>query len=150
MWNQKKNVIDYALNYIFKYPKTEKELVIQLRKKWYNEDYIHIAIEYLKERNYLNDKIFIKDYVFYHLIKKWKPIIYVKSQLKQKWLNMYDIKEIIWEYINDINEWIEKQIRREIDKYKTQWENQFDIIQKIIRKWYTLNQLKKVINNKVD
>jgi SOS response regulatory protein OraA/RecX len=33
----KTDVIDYALRYIYRYPKTEKELIIQLRKKKYTE-----------------------------------------------------------------------------------------------------------------
>lgn len=145
MWNQKKDVIDYALNYIFKYPKTEKELLIQLRKKGYSEYNIKKAIDYLKEKNYLNDKEFIKSYIDLHVIRKWKPISYVKSRLAKKWVNMYYVKEIIWEYIDDINEWIWKKIKKDIEKYKEKNLNQLDILQKLIRKWYTLNQIKKVL-----
>lgn len=145
MWNQKRDVIDYVLNYIFRYQKTEQEVLIQLRKKGYSEHHINRAIDYLKEKNYINDKEFIKEYVLSHLVRKWKPIIYVKSRLAQKWVNMNDVKEIIWEHIDKINEWIWKQIRRDIEKYKAKGINQLDILQKITRKWYTLNQLKKVI-----
>jgi len=145
MWNQKRDVIDYALNYIFRYPKTEQELLIQLRKKGYSEGHIERAIDYLKEKNYLNDKEFIRSYIYSHLIRRWKPIIYVKYRLSQKWVNMNDVKDIIWEHIDEINEWIWKQIRRDIDKYKAKGENQLDILQKITRKWYTLNQIKKVL-----
>ena len=145
MWNQKRDVIDYALNYIFKYPKTEQELLIQLRKKGYTDHHIKRAIDYLKEKNYLNDKEFIKSYIYSHLIRRWKPIIYVKSRLAQKWVNMNDVKEIISEQIDEINKWIWKQIRKDIEKYKAKGENQLDILQKITRKWYTLNQIKKVL-----
>ncbi len=146
MWNQKKDIIDYALNYIFRYPKTEKELLIQLRKKGYTEHHIERAITYLKEKNYLNDREFIKSYIDSHLIRKWKPIIYVKSRLAEKWVNMNDVKELIWENIDDINEWIWNQIRKEIEKYKAKDINQLDILQKLTRKWYTINQIKKVLN----
>jgi SOS response regulatory protein OraA/RecX len=46
----KTDVIEYALKYIYRYQKTEKELIIQLRKKKYTETEIQKAIKYLKER----------------------------------------------------------------------------------------------------
>lgn len=145
MWNQKKDVIEYALSYIFRYPKTEKELVLQLRKKWYDEKNIEKAVKYLKSKKYLNDKNFVKEYIYYHLIKKWKPISYVKYQLLNKWVDMLCIKEIIQENIDDINKWIWKKIKKDIEKYKEKWINKLDIIDKLLRKWYTLNQIKKVV-----
>lgn len=148
MGNKRKDVIDYVLNYIFKYQKTEQEVLIQLRKKWYTEHHIKKAIDYLKEKNYLNDKDYIESYIYSNLIKKWKPIVYVKTHLAQKWVNMWYVKEIIWEHINEINEGIWKQIIKEIEKYKARWENQIDILQKITRKGYTLTQVKKAIEKK--
>jgi len=46
----KTDVIDYALRYIFRYPKTKKELIIQLRKKKYTESEIEKALRYLKKK----------------------------------------------------------------------------------------------------
>lgn len=147
MWNTRKPVLDYALKYIFRYQKTEKELIIQLRKKSYSEKEISTALEYLKEKNYINDLNYINDYINYHLVKRWKPIVYAKSHLFEKWLNMHDVKQVISENMNDINKSINIQIKNEIEKYKQQQINPLDIIHKLNRKWYTLTQIRKVLDN---
>lgn len=144
----KTDVIEYALRYIYRYQKTERELIIQLRKKKYTETEIEKAILYLKERSYLNDKKFTKEYIEYHLVNRWKPIIYVKNKLYEKWIDFRLTKQIIEENFDNINKWIEKQINKEINNYKNKWLNPLDIIQKITRKWYTLSQVKYVINNR--
>ncbi len=144
----KTEVIDYALRYIYRYQKTEKELIIQLRKKKYTETEIQKAIKYLKERWYLNDKKFVQEYIEYHLINRGKPIIYVKNKLYEKWIDFRLTKQIIEKNFDEINKWIEKQIQKEIKNYKNKWINPLDIIQKITRKWYSLAQVKHVINNK--
>jgi len=143
----KTDVIDYALRYIYRYPKTEKELIIQLRKKWYKESEIEKAISFLKRKKYLNDKNFVKDYVDYHLVRRWKPIIYVKSKLYEKGVDSKIVKEIIEKKFDEINKWIEKQIKKEIEAYKSKWLDGLEIIQRLNRKWYTLAQIKHVINN---
>jgi len=143
----KTEVIDYALRYIYRYPKTEKELIIQLRKKWYKESEIEKAISFLKKKKYLNDKNFVKDYVDYHLVRRWKPIIYVKSKLFEKWVDSNIVKEVISDKFDEINKWIEKQIKKEIEAYKAKWLDGIDIIQRLNRKGYTINQVKYVINN---
>jgi len=38
----------YALKYISRYPKTEKELEIKLQQKGYNSEEINYTMEYLK------------------------------------------------------------------------------------------------------
>lgn len=147
MWNKKKPILDYALNYIFKYQKTEKELITQLRKKWYNEKDISKTLDYLKEKKYVNDLNYIKDYTDYHLARRWRPISYVKSRLIQKWLKSKDISEVISENIDEINNAIWDQLKKEIEKYKERQINPIDIIQKLNRKWYTLNQIRKVLDS---
>jgi len=142
----KTDVIDYALRYIYRYPKTEKELIIQLRKKWYVENEIEKAISFLKKKKYLNDKNFTKDYVDYHLIRRWKPIIYVKSKLYEKWVDKEIIQQVIESKFDEINKWIEKKIKKEIQAYKDKWLDGIQIIQRLTRKWYTMNQVKYVIN----
>ena len=144
----KTDVIEYALRYIHRYQKTERELIIQLRKKKYTESEIKKAIAYLKDRWYVNDRKFTKEYIEYHLISRWKPIIYVKNKLYEKWIDFRLTKQIIEEKFDEINQWIQLQITKEIENYKNKWLNPLDIIQKITRKWYTMSQVKYVINNK--
>ena len=144
----KTDVIEYALRYIYRYQKTERELIIQLRKKRYTETEVEKAIAYLKDRWYVNDRKFTKEYIEYHLISRWKPIIYVKNKLYEKWIDFRLTKQIIEEKFDEINHWIQLQITKEIENYKNKWLNPLDIIQKITRKWYTMSQVKYVINNK--
>ena len=144
----KTDVIDYSLRYIYRYPKTEKELVLQLRKKWYKESEIEKAISFLKKKKYLNDEKFVEDYIDYHLMRRWKPIIYVKTKLYQKWVDKNITNEVIEKNFDKINKWIEKKLIKEIEQYKQKWIDGFEIIQKLTRKGYSLNQVKYVINNK--
>jgi SOS response regulatory protein OraA/RecX len=48
--SKKTPVIDYALKYISRYPKTEKELRIRLLEKHYSEEEVEKAIQYLKKQ----------------------------------------------------------------------------------------------------
>lgn len=144
----KRECLDYALNYIYRYQKSKKELIIQLRKKWYVESEIEKTIKYLEKKWYVNDEKFIKDYIDYHIIRNWKPIITIKNKLYEKWLDTYLTKKIIEENFEEINKWIEKKLKEEIEKMKKKDINPMDIIQKLTRKWYTMNQVRYVINHK--
>jgi SOS response regulatory protein OraA/RecX len=48
--SKKTPAIDYALKYIYRYPKTEKELRVRLLEKHYSEEEIEKAIQYLKSQ----------------------------------------------------------------------------------------------------
>lgn len=41
----------YAIKYISKYPKTEKELSAKLYQKWFNSEQIRYTMDYLKKRD---------------------------------------------------------------------------------------------------
>jgi len=142
----KTDVIDYALRYIFRYPKTKKELTIQLRKKWYTESEIQKALSYLKRKGYLNDRQFTKDYIDFHVVRRWKPIIWVKQKLYEKWVDKDIIQDVIEKKIDDINKWIEKQIKKEIQIYKDKGLDGLEILEKLSRKGYTYKQIKKVVD----
>ena len=75
---------DYALHYTSAYPKTEQELKVQLLQKGYFSDEVHATIQKLKEKNYLNDRMFAQSYINSELIKKGKPVIAIKSKLYEK------------------------------------------------------------------
>ena len=143
----KTDVIDYALRYIFRYPKTKKELIIQLRKKKYTESEIEKALRYLKKKWYLNDKQFAKDYVDFHCVRRGKPIIWAKQKLYEKWVEKEIINEVIEKKIDEINKWIGKKIKKEIQQYKEKWLDGLQILEKLTRKWYTYNQIIKVVDS---
>jgi SOS response regulatory protein OraA/RecX len=58
-----KPCFDYALHYINRYPKTDYELRLQLRKKGYYQEEIDEALEQLYRLNYVNDEEFTRLYL---------------------------------------------------------------------------------------
>lgn len=143
-----KTCLDYAIHYISRYPKTEKELKIQLMQKWYFSDDIEKAVAFLKEKNFLNDRMFVESYVRSELMNKGKPPIAIINKLQEKWADKHLIMQVIKENQEDINIGVKEKIKKEIANYKKRGIDGFDIIQKIMRKWYKLWDIKDVINNK--
>lgn len=135
----------YAMKYISKYPKTEKELSVKLYQKWYNSEQIKYTMDYLKKKRFADDRVFAESYVRSELVNKWKPIIAVRTKLIQKWVDKTIINEVIKRYETDIAWWIKEKILKEIDSYKKKWVEWFDIIQKLMKRWYSLDEIKKVI-----
>ena len=135
----------YALKYISRYPKTEKELKIKLQQKWYNEDSIWYTMNYLKEKWFADDRVFVESYVRSELVNKWKPIISVRAKLHQKWADKDLVSEILKDYEEDISTGVAQKIRKQIDAYKKRWVEWFDIIHKLMRKGYNLDDIKAVI-----
>ena len=139
---------DYALKYIYRYPKTEKELRIQLYTKWYNTKDIDRTITELKKKNYVNDEMFTESYIRSEVVNKGKPAIRIIQKLQQKWVPQEIVKDILKKYENEMGEGIHDKIKKEIAAYKRKEVDGFDIIQKLMRKWYKLVDIKKVIENK--
>lgn len=137
--------LDYALHYISRYPKTEKELKVQLMQKWYFSDDIQKTMDFLKEKNFLNDRMFIESYVRSELMNKGKPPIAIIKKLQEKGADKHLIMEVMKEYEEDINTWVKERIKKEIASYKKRGEEWFDIIQKLMRKGYRLGDIKDVI-----
>jgi len=144
--SKKTPAIDYALKYIRRYPKTEKELRVRLLEKHYSEEEIEKAVQYLKKQWRLDDKKFAQMYIESELIKKWKPKAVVYKKLLEKWIDRDIIEEIFSDLKEEIQEWIINKIMLEIDKLKRKWKNGFDIIQILMRRWYALKDIKKAIN----
>ena len=139
---------DYALKYIYRYPKTEKELKIQLYTKWYNTKDIDRTITELKKKNYVNDEMFTESYIRSEVVNKGKPAIRIIQKLQQKWVPQEIVKDILKKYENEMGDGIHDKIKKEIAAYKRKEVDGFDIIQKLMRKWYKLVDIKKVIENK--
>lgn len=137
--------LQFSLNYISRYPKTEKELTIHLFKKWFMSSEVDATIKKLKELWYINDENFVQSYINSEISNKWKPTIVIKQKLIQKWIDSNLIDKLIRTNTQDIQEWIYKKIKKEMQDYKRKWIDWFDIIQKIMRKWYKLEDIKTVI-----
>lgn len=139
---------DYALKYIYRYPKTEKELKIQLYTKGYNTKDIDRTMVELKKKNYINDEMFAESYIRSEIVNKGKPAIRIIQKLYQKWVPQEIVRDILKKYENEMGEGIHDKIRKEIAAYKKKEVDGFDIIQKLMRKGYKLDDIKKVIEKK--
>lgn len=137
--------LDYAMDYIYRFPKTEKELKVQLTKKGYYEDDIEETMEELKRRWYLSDEMFAKLYIQSELVNKGKPSIVVKQKLLFKWIDKELLKDLMQEYEEQSQEGINERIRKEIDKLKKQGLEWVDIIHKLLRRGYKLDEVKKTL-----
>ncbi len=135
----------YSIKYISRYQKTERELKVRLQQKWYNEDEIRYTMDYLKKKWFVDDRIFVESYIRSELVNKGKPIINITNKLFQKGVDKHLVNEILKEYEEDVSKWVHQKIRKEIDSYKKKWVDGFDIIQKLMRKWYRLDDIKDVI-----
>ncbi len=143
---KKKDVIDYALGYIYRYPKTEKELVVKLREKKYSEEEIKKAVDFLKRKWWIDDRKIAQLYIESELIKKGKPLIVVRNKLISKWIDKTIVDKLLEEYKNQIDSWISERIKKEIKKYKSKWLNGFEIVQKLIMKWYKISDIRKLLD----
>jgi len=137
--------LDYALNYISRYPKTEKELRVQLMTKGYVSLDIDKAMAFLKEKNYINDELFTEAYFRSECARKGKPTIAVTQKLREKGVAKDTIQAISRNMEKEIQEWIYEKIKKDIEVCKKRWEDGFDIIQRLMKKWYRLDDIKKVI-----
>ena len=137
--------IDYALRYISRFPKTEKELVIKLYQKWYGTVEVQKVIDDFKKKGYVDDQKFSESYLRSDVINKGKPLLTLTKKLQMKWVDKEIIKKIVVDFEEEIDEWIRTRIKKEIEAYKRKWVDWFDIIQKLMRKWYKLADIKYVI-----
>jgi len=139
---------DYALKYIYRFPKTEKELRIKLYMKWYPTSDVDRTIEEFKKKNYVNDTMFAESYIRSEVVNKGKPAIKIIQKLQQKWVPQDIIKDTLKKYELEMWEGTLAKIKKEIQAYKRRDVDGFDIIQKLMRKGYKLADIKKVIENK--
>ncbi|HRX63690.1 MAG TPA: regulatory protein RecX [Candidatus Absconditabacterales bacterium] len=136
----------YAIKYISRYPKTEKELRIKLQQKGYDSQQIKYTMDCLKEKGFIDDRIFVESYIRSELVNKGKPIINVRQKLYLKGVDKSLVEEVLKEYQEDILSGIYRKIRKEIESYKKKGVEGFDIIQKLMRKGYKIDDIKYTIN----
>lgn len=137
--------LDYALHYLNRYPKTHKEMVLQLRKKWYTEEDIVPTMRELETKKYINDRQFVDLYLNSEVIKKWKPMFSVKWKLLQKWVDKHLIEEVAHEYEKDINDGMIQKIIKEVDKLTEKWLDWIVIVQKLQMKWYSVKIIRQAL-----
>ena len=145
-----KSATEYAITYLSRYPKTEQEMTILLYTKGYSTEEIEHTMDVLKENNFINDEKFAESYLYSEVIKRGKPVFLSRKKLEQRGIDPTIIEKFIEENEDDIREWIEKAIEKEIEAYKKKGVEGFDIIQKILRKGYRLQDIKTVIRRRTE
>lgn len=143
-----KSATEYAMNYLSRYPKTEQEMKILLYTKGYNTDEIEHTMGILKENNFINDEKFAESFFYSEVEKKGKPLFVVKQKLQKRGIPDELLDRYVEENEESLQIGIEKGIEREIDAYKKKGIDGFDIIQKILRKGYRLQDIKTVIRRR--
>ncbi len=137
--------LDYALSYLSRFPKTEQELKIQLHIKGYPSSEIQEAIAFCKQKKYIDDDAFVRSYLHSEVVKKGKPLIRVINKLKQKWISETLLRTHIEHMQEELHQGIYQAIQKDINTYKKKGLEGFDIIQKLMRKWYKLQDIKQVL-----
>ena len=143
-----KSCYEYAIGVIGKYPKTEKELRIKMYQQWYDSEIVSRTLEKLKQDNFVNDELFAESYINSEVIRKGRPLIVITQKLEMRGIDKSIISKVVHEAWEDIENWTLQWIQKEINQYKKKWVDGFDIIQKLMRKWYRLWDIKRVIKGK--
>lgn len=89
-------VTSHALNLLSFRQRSEKEIYIALNRKGYEESYIIYAIEYLKERKYLDDTAFATSFI----LDKQNLNKFGSKRIKYELYNKGISKEIVEETLN--------------------------------------------------
>ena len=143
-----KSCYEYAIWVIGKYPKTEKELRIKMYQQWYDSEIVTRTLEKLKQDNFVNDELFAESYINSEVIRKGRPLLVITQKLEMRGIDKSIISKVVHDAWDDIDNWILQWIEKEIKQYKKKWVDGFDIIQKLMRKWYRLGDIKRVIKGK--
>lgn len=143
-----KSCYEYAIWVIGKYPKTEKELRIKMYQQWYDSETVTRTLEKLKQDNFVNDELFAESYINSEVIRKGRPLLVITQKLEMRGIDKSIISKVVHDAWDDIDNWVLQWIEKEIKQYKKKWVDGFDIIQKLMRKWYRLGDIKRVIKCK--
>ena len=143
-----KSCYEYAIWVIGKYPKTEKELRIKMYQQWYDSETVTRTLEKLKQDNFVNDELFAESYINSEVIRKGRPLLVITQKLEMRGIDKSIISKVVHDAWDEIDNWVLQWIEKEIKQYKKKWVDGFDIIQKLMIKWYRLGDIKRVIKGK--
>lgn len=87
-----------ALSFLARRFHSEKELLIKLKSKSYNENLIKIVLSELKEKGFINDKIFTRHFVEEKLNKKRWGKNKIKAALISKGVSSTTIDEVFSDF----------------------------------------------------
>lgn len=92
---EKNKVWNKSLKYISHRPRTIHEVSNYLKNLEYDFEIINTTIERLKKNEYLNDKLYAKQFIEQRILSNPKGKKYISYELKNKGINQVDIDEAI-------------------------------------------------------
>lgn len=132
------------MKYVLFKKRTEKEVRQKCKLLAYTEDYEDEIIEYLKEAEYINDKIYVQRYIQNVLKLKKCSVFEIKMDLIRRGINDDEIEPYINDELYDFEEKCAQELA--IKKYKIGTE--IDKIKKyLMSKGYTHSNISKAIDN---
>lgn len=140
--------MEYAISYLSRYPKTEQEIRIILYRKGYDTETIISTITSLKKNNFINDEKYIESYFYSEVEKNGRPVYVAKQKLLQRGAPKHLIDEYVAQHEVEISEGVYLGIQNQIASYKKKGVEGFDIIQKLMKKGYRLQDIKKTLEKR--
>lgn len=143
-----KPCLDYAMDYIYRFPKSERELRIQLSKKWYFGNEIDYSVDQMKKKGFVDDANFATMYIESELIHKGKPSVIIYKKLLEKWIDKQILRDLMEKFEVKASDGISERIKKEIERMKKLGDEWVVIIQKLMRRGYTVSQIKECLKEK--
>lgn len=88
-------VDDKLMKYVIFKRRTEREVRQKCQKLQYTEEYMEEIIEYLKENNYINDKVYVEKYIQNTIRLKNASIYEIKIDLLRRGIDEENIEDYI-------------------------------------------------------
>lgn len=135
--------LTYAIHYLSKYPKTILEAKQVLLKKWFSSEDIIVTIPLLEQKGYLNDTQFATAYLQSEVVRKGKPLLLIKQKLLLKGIEKHLLNELIAAMDEEMGEWQSTKIAKEIARLRSKGKSDPEIIQTLIRRWFSYETIKQ-------
>lgn len=142
--------LTYARDYIARYPKTTHELHKQLKKKWYAEEEIVPVIERFLEIKLLDDQAYARLYLSSEVVRKGKSLTTIIQKLRAKGVAKEDITLAQETLGEEIDEWQQSKLVREIEKLRAKGKEESIIIKTLATRGYGYVAIKKALGKSED
>lgn len=133
-----------AYKYLSIYQKTIYQTKIYLKKKWYEEAEISEAIVALKQLQVLDDSRYSENYLYWEVVKKWKPLFVAKQKLYQKWIETSIVQELVQEYSVMYDEWMILRLKK-LRSQKNENDSSQKRVQRMVWRWYNYDLVLGVV-----
>lgn len=130
------------MDYIYRYPKSAKDLVAKLHEKQFPVDEIQETMEYLEYKWYVNDEDFAERYILSQCVNKGKAPLWVENKLRQKSIDKDIIRRVLRTHKREIDESVSTYLQKSIAQTIEKWESTEKMIQKLRRQGYHYEQIK--------